>query len=142
MATCVGLYAGGMAISQSVSNSKSKSTSRSETMVKEKSITSPPKNQGQTYHHVTTPDRAASIMASGVMTGSSWECGYVFAWKTKPSNYAIENSGAHFGVTISFKTDTPFTMDTGIVDPKVQRYGPVVSTTPGPIQVWNVQIVG
>ena len=32
-------------------------------------------------------------------------------------------------------------MDTGITDPKVQMFGPVVSTVPGPIAVWDVQIV-
>ena len=46
------------------------------------------------------------------------------------------------GVTISFKTSVPFVRDTGITDPKVQMYGPVVSTMPGPIVVWDVQIVG
>lgn len=35
-----------------------------------------------------------------------------------------------------------FVMDTGITDPKVQMYGPVVSTVPGSIVVWDVQIVG
>ena len=81
-------------------------------------------------------------MATGIMTGSKWESGYVYAWKTNPSKYAIENSGAHMGVTISFKTSVPFVRDTGITDPKVQMYGPVVSTMPGPIVVWDVQIVG
>lgn len=46
------------------------------------------------------------------------------------------------GVTISFKTSASFVMDTGIKDPKVQMYGPVVRTVPGPIVVWDVQIVG
>lgn len=46
------------------------------------------------------------------------------------------------GVTISFKTSASFVMDTGITDPKVQKYGPVVRTVPGPIVVWDVQIVG
>ena len=76
------------------------------------------------------------------MTGSSWEGGYVYAWRTKPDKYAIENSGAHFGVTISFKTNASFTRDTGIDDPAVAMYGPVVSATPGPIVVWDVNIVG
>ena len=81
-------------------------------------------------------------MSTGIMTGSSWEGGHVYAWKTKPSKYAIENSGAHKGVTISFKTNASFSMDMGISDPKVQMYGPVVSNSPGPIVVWDVQIVG
>ena len=99
-------------------------------------------NNGTTYYHVTTPVNAAIIMASGVMTGSSWEGGYVYAWRTRPSKYAIKNSGAHFGVIISFKTNASFSMDTGITDPRVQMYGPVVSTTSGPMVVWDVQIVG
>lgn len=33
-------------------------------------------------------------------------------------------------------------VSTGITDPKVQMYGPVVSTVPGPIVVWDVKIVG
>ena len=108
----------------------------------EKDITVPTPSNGTTYYHVTTPDNAAAIMATGIMTGSKWESGYVYAWKTNPSKYAIENSGAHMGVTISFKTSVPFVRDTGITDPKVQMYGPVVSTMPGPIVVWDVQIVG
>ena len=35
-----------------------------------------------------------------------------------------------------------FVMDPGITDPRVQMFGPVVSTVPGPIAVWDVQIVG
>ena len=109
---------------------------------KDEVIPAPPPSNGTTYYHVTTPDNAAAIMATGVMTGSKWESGYVYAWKTNPSKYAIENLGAHMGVTISFKTSASFVMDTGITDPKVQMYGPVVSTVPGPIVVWDVQIVG
>lgn len=124
------------------SNTKSSSKSTTKAKEKEKVITSPPRSNGATYYHVTTPDNAAAIMASGVMTGSSWEGGYVYAWKTKPSQYAIENSGAHMGVTISFKTNAAFTTDTGINDPLVGIYGPVVSIMPGPIVVWDVQIVG
>ena len=109
--------------------------------VEEKDVTAPPPSNGVTYYHVTTPDNAIAIMTSGVMTGSKWESGYVYAWKKKPNKYAIENSGAHMGVTISFKTSASFVMDTGITDPKVQKYGPVVSAAPGPIVVWDVQIV-
>ena len=100
-----------------------------------------PPSDGTTYYHVTTPENAAAIMSTGVMVGSTWEGGYVYAWKNNPSDYAIENSGAHTGVTISFKTNTSFVMDTGITDRKVQKYGPVVSVVPGPILVWDVQIV-
>ena len=114
---------------------------KDDTDVKEKDITIPPSN-GTTYYHVTTQDNAEAIMTTGIMTGSKWESGYVYAWKTNPSKYAIENSGAHMGVTISFKTSASFVMDTGVTDPKVQMYGPVVSTVPGPIVVWDVQIVG
>ena len=76
------------------------------------------------------------------MTGSSWEGGYVFAWKNKPNKYAIENSGARQGVVISFKTNASFVKDDGIKNPKVTKYNPVGSAAPGPITVWDVQIVG
>ena len=109
---------------------------------KEKDVVSPPRIDGDTYYHVTTQSNALEIMTTGVMTGSNWESGYVYAWKIKPNKYAIENSGAHTGVTISFKTIVPFVMDTGISDPKVKKYGPVVSSVPGPIAVWDVRIVG
>ena len=100
-----------------------------------------PKNNGTVYYHITTPENAASIKATGVMTGSEWEGGYVYAWKTKPNKYAIENSGAHQGVVISFKTNAAFVVDMGITDFRVQMFGPVVSVVPGPIIVWDVQIV-
>ena len=105
-------------------------------------VAAPPPINSSTYYHVTTPENAAKIMSTGIMTGSSWEGGHVYAWKTNPSKYAIENSGAHKGVTISFKTTASFSMDMGISDPKVQMYGPVVSNSPGPIVVWDVQFVG
>ena len=38
-----------------------------------------------TYYHSTTLNNALSIMASGKMTGSPWEGGYVFAWVRCPS---------------------------------------------------------
>ena len=116
--------------------------SNSRTKEKEETITVPKQDKGTTYYHVTTPDAAASIMASNFMIGSSWEGYHVYAWKTKPSQYAIANSGAHFGVTISFKTNASFVMDTGISDINVLRYGPVVSLSRGPIMVWDVKIVG
>ncbi len=109
---------------------------------KDEVIPAPPQNNGTTYYHVTTEANALSIISSGYMYGSTWEGGYVYAWKTFPNNYAIENSGAHMGVVISFKTNATFVMDPGITDPKVQMFGPVVSTVPGPIAVWDVQIVG
>ena len=59
--------------------------------------------------------------------------------QNKPSEYAIENSGAHFGVVISFKSNAAFFPDPGIVDLEVMKYGPVRAN--GPIVVWDVQIV-
>ena len=56
--------------------------------------------------------------------------------------YAIDNSGAHKGVVISFQTFEMFVPDVGITDPKVKKYSPVVSVRPGPISVMNVKIVG
>ena len=110
---------------------------------KEKEVTlNPPPKTGTTYYHVTTPSNAASIMMSGTMVGSSWEGGYVYAWRERPSKYAMENSGAHFGTIISFKTNVPFVNDNGIYDQRVRKSGPVKSIRPGPITVWDVHIVG
>ena len=74
------------------------------------------------------------------MYGSEWEGGYVYAFKRMPNKYAIENSGAHQGVIISFKSDAVFCTDPGIDDPKITKFGPVKAS--GPIVVWDVQIVG
>ena len=115
--------------------------SKSKAEEKTKVVPLPPDNSTNVYYHVTTPENAAAIINTGVMTGSNWEGGYVYAWKTLPNQYAIENSGAHMGVIISFQTNAQFVMDMGITDPKVQKYGPVVSTAPGPILVWDVKIV-
>ena len=110
---------------------------------KAEAITIPkPENYGTTYYHVTTPANAAIIATSGTMIGSTWEAGYVYAWKMIPSKYAIKHSGANYGVIISFKTNASFSRDTGITDPRVQIYGPVVTNRPGPIDVWDVQIIG
>ena len=121
-------------------NFKDKDEAKDE--AKDEVIPAPPQNNGTTYYHVTTEANALSIISSGYTYGSAWEGGYVYAWKTFPNNYAIENSGAHMGVVISFKTNATFVMDPGITDSRVQMLGPVVSTVPGPIAVWDVQIVG
>ena len=76
------------------------------------------------------------------MKGSVWEGGYVFAWRKKPSEYAVKNSGAHLGVIISFKTNAVFVDDIGIANTKVKKFLPVRSIVPGPIYVWDVKIVG
>ena len=87
-------------------------------------------------------ENAILIKNSGVMFGSNWEAGCVCAWKLKPSKYAILNSGASFGVVISFKTNAQFIKDWGIEDPEIVKYGPVRTLIPGPIAVWDVEIVG
>ena len=108
---------------------------------KEKEAAIQREGQSQTYYHITTPEAAAAIMASGVMIGSPWESGYVFAWRQYPDTYAVENSGAHFGVIISFSTSAYFSEDNGIEDEDdIKKYGPVKSL--GPIQVWDVKVVG
>ena len=91
---------------------------------------------------MTSYDAALKIIDSERLKGSSWEGGHVYAWKRKPSEYAIKNSGAHTGVIISFKTSASFVSDTGITDPNVQKYGPVVSVLPGPVVIWDVKVVG
>ena len=132
----------GYGVYKGVTKPYSKSISKAET--KEKSIpVSPPRKRGTTYYHVTTRENAVSIMTSGVMKGSKWESGYVYAWCKKPSKKAKEMSGARFGTIISFKTSVSFIKDTGIEDQKLaDKYGAVVSVCPGPIVVWDVQIVG
>ena len=94
------------------------------------------------YYHVTTPDAAAVISATGMMIGSGWEGGHIYAWLKKPSQEAIEVSGAHFGVIISFSTDVLFVPDMGVEDMVAQSYGPIVTILPGPIFVWDVEIEG
>ena len=126
----------------SISIPKIDSKPKAETKEKEKEKETLPPKFDQTYYHVTTMENAMNIMSKGMMVGSKYEGGYIYAWRTRPSKYAIENSGAHNGVIISFKTNAAFVKDNGIVDPKVQAYGPVVSTRPGPILVWDVMIVG
>ena len=101
-----------------------------------------PSDNGQTYYHITTLENALNIYSTGTMYGSSYEGGRVYAWRMKPDKYAVKNSGAHQGVIISFKTNASFEQDSGIYDPRVTKYGPVVSSRPGPIYVWDVKIVG
>ena len=108
----------------------------------EKDVALPPSQLGTTYYHVTTMENAATIVTNGVLNGSKWEGGYVYAWKNKPDKYAINNSGAHKGVILSFKTASSFVPDRGIKDPAVLLYGPVVSAAPGPVIIWDIQIVG
>ncbi len=100
-------------------------------------VTSEQQKSGwKTYYHVTTPENAAAIMLSGTMVGSSWEGGYVFAWESIPSPQAIEDSGAHFGVIISFQTDAVFVDDPGLAqNSMLSPYKPVRSSLPGPINV-------
>ena len=122
----------------------SRATSKAVAKEEEKDVALPytsPKS-GTTYYHVTTPEVASIIMTTGIMVGSRWEGGHVFAWKMKPSRYAIRNSGARFGVIISFETNVPFIDDIGISDPRVRKYGPVVTLIPMPVKISNVQIVG
>ena len=121
------------------------SKSQEEEKENEKDIALPSRrNSGQTYYHVTTSENALSIKMTGTLIGSSYEGGYVFAWKSYPNKYAIKRSGAHNkgSVIISFKTNAAFQRDTGISDPKVQRFQPVRSVLRGPVYVWDVQIVG
>ena len=100
-----------------------------------------PSDNSQTYYHITTLENALNIYSTGTMYGSSYEGGRVYAWRMKPDKYAVKNSGAHQGVIISFKTNASFEQDSGIYDPRVTKYGPVVSSRPGPIYVWDVKIV-
>ena len=98
--------------------------------------------KGTTYYHATTRENALAIMSSNVLLGSQYEAGYVFAWRKMPTAYALKNSGARSDATIiSFKTNVSFVRDGGIRDEKVLQCQPVVSSRPGPIAIWDVQIV-
>ena len=120
-------------------HAKKKSLSKAES--KEKDITINPKFSAPTYYQITTMDTALKIKSSNILLGNKWEAGLVFAWRKFPNKYAQRYSGAHFGVIISFKTGTAFIDDNGIEDPKVRSCDPVVSARPGPIAVWDVQIL-
>ena len=121
-------------------HAKKKSLSKAES--KEKDITINPKFSAPTYYHVTTMDNALKIKSSMTMFGNKWEAGLIHAWRIHPSKKALKQSGAHFGVIISFKTNTAFVKDLGISDnTEAGRHLPVVSARPGPIAVWDVQIL-
>ncbi len=116
---------------------KSKENTKSEVIALPKQ-----NNGGATYYHVTTLVNANSIKLSQIIYGSTWEGWHVFAWRLKPTRKAVEKSGAHFGVIISFKTNAAFTPDKGIGNAYAQAFLPVVTVFPGPIRVWDVKIVG
>ena len=119
----------------------SHSTIITETDTNAEAIYGPPEPpKGLTYFHSTTLDNATKIMGSGIMQGSKWEGGYVYAWRSKPSNEAVKNCGARHGVLISFKTNAAFELDQG-VNFSYRIYGPIKSSNRGPIAVWDVQIV-
>ena len=100
------------------------------------------KPKGNVYYHVTTPQNAMLIWASGALVGSSYEGGYVFAWKSKPSQKAIKLSGARYaGAIISFRTNAAFERDPGIDDSYLLRFGPVRSCSPGPITIWDIKVL-
>ena len=85
------------------------------------------------------------IMASGVMIGSRFEAGHVFAWRKHPTKKAVEGSGANRDlqniVLIQFQTGASFQRDIGIDNKYVESFEPVISSRPGPISVENVIIV-
>ena len=134
----------GIDIYESYSKQDSVSESKVDEKVEEKEevIYGPPKPEAPTYYHSTTLYNALSIKTSGIMYGSKWEGGFVYAWKFPPTKRAVKNSGARRGAIISFKTAASFSLDTGIEDKSALMYGPLVSDRPGPIYVWDVKIVG
>ena len=96
--------------------------------------------RGNIYYHATSLENAQHIIETGIMVGSDWEGGLVFAWKSIPSKKALELSGARsMEVIIAFETSASFCPDFGITNPDLLKYGPVYSS--GPIQVYNIVIV-
>ncbi len=55
---------------------------------------------------------------------------------------AIKYSGATSGAIISFKANAAFERDTGIDNPDVLIYEPVRSVNKGPINIWDIKVVG
>ena len=95
-----------------------------------------------TYYHATSSENAVLIAMSGILHGSTFESGYVFAWKSIPTKKALEMSGARYAeVVISFQTNASFIDDTGITDKYVRSFGPLVSLTSNKVGVANVQLV-
>ena len=110
---------------------------------KEEVTTAPPPDKETTYYHVTTSENAASIMAGGVMYGSTGEGGYIYAWKKCPNSKAIKDAGTRGTVVISFTTSAAFEPDPAFYEmPYVNSFLPVRSVFPGPIKVSNVVIIG
>ena len=125
-----------------IAKSKTKSFSETDSKEKEIEVTGNSRPTAPTYYHVTTMENALAIQASKIMQGNKWEAGLVHAWRLYPSKKALKQSGAHFGVIISFKTNTAFVRDLGIdANTEAGRHLPVVSARPGPIAVWDVQIL-
>ena len=125
----------------SIPKSSSIAYSKEKEAEKEKINNKPPQIYG-TYYHATSLENANLIMLTGTMVGSRLEGGFIFAWRSKPSLKALENSGASkYEVIIRFETATAFEKDPGISNPKVLLFGPVRSCRPGPIKVKNVEIV-
>lgn len=108
----------------------------------EKDLPITPPSQGKTYYHVTSMSNASVILATGRIQAG--EGGHVYAWKTIPSNAAINNSGSRYrgkgSVIIAFETIAAFEPDPTI-NRKTFAYGPVRSCLPGSIFVSNPRIV-
>lgn len=67
---------------------------------------------------------------------------YFKSKKAKMKTKAIKYSGATSGAIISFKTNAAFERDTGIDNPDVLIYEPVRSVNKGPINIWDIKVVG
>lgn len=92
-------------------------------------------------------------MLTGVMKGSSWEGGYVFAWRFKPNKKALKLSGAkHMEIVIQFETTASFSQDPAFINSKntnlslselkyINSFSPVRTTFSQSIRVKNVKIV-
>lgn len=129
----------------SISLPKNKSKSQLNAKAKAKdAVTSLPKRdnrKGSTYYHATGLENVAKIKSTGKLIGSSTEYGFVYAWRALPNLKAVKNSGFRATdniVIISFKTVAAFEPDKTL---ESQAYGPLRSVLPGPISVWDVNIV-
>ena len=85
--------------------------------------------------------QALQILATQTLLPSSWESNHVYAWATVPNPYAIKYSGARTGALISFKTYSAFEPDPNINDPRVKRFGPMISVNQGPVHISELKIL-
>ncbi len=100
--------------------------------------------KGSLYYHVTTYENAMLIMASQALLPRSYEGGYVYAWRLKPTKGAVKFAGlgTKGQVIISFRTNAAFERDPGVDHPYSTRFLPVRSVLQGRVTIWDINFAG